>query len=47
MKYIKHKYISARDLVLQAQGSKRFFKFITLPELKIFKTIGFIFSVFL
>jgi len=47
MKYISHKYISARDLVLQAQGSKRFFKFITLPELKIFKTVGFIISILL
>jgi len=47
MNFLRHKYINTRELVLQAQGSKRFFKFITLPELKIFKTIGFIISVLL
>jgi hypothetical protein len=47
MKYIKHKYINTREMVLQAQGSKRFFRFITLPELKIFKTLGFVISILL
>ena len=47
MNFIKCKYINAREAVLQANGSKKVFRFITLPELKIFKTLGFVISILL
>ena len=45
MKYIKDKYAICRGKVLANEGCKRFFKFVTLPELKICKTIGFILTI--
>ena len=45
MKYIKNKYTIYRGKVLANEGCKKFFKFATLPELKIFKTLGFILTI--
>ncbi len=45
MNYVKHKYSQARGYILAKDGCKRFFKFASLPELKVCKTIGFILSV--
>jgi hypothetical protein len=45
MKYIKYKYITYRGELLGNESCKKFFKFVTLPELKIFKTLGFILTI--
>lgn len=45
MKYITDKYALYRGKVLSQAGCKKFFKFATLPELKIFKTVGFILTI--
>ena len=45
MKYITDKYALYREKVLAREGCKKFFKFVTLPELKIFKTLGFILTI--
>jgi len=45
MKYIKDKYSLYRGRLLAKEGCKKFFKFVTLPELKIFKTLGFILTI--
>ena len=45
MKYIKNKYTIYRGKVLANKGCKKFFKIVTLPELKIFKTLGFILTI--
>ena len=45
MKYIKDKYALYRGRLLAREGCQRFFKFATLPELKIFKTLGFILTI--
>ena len=45
MKYIMSKYSSLREKVLAKNSCQRFFKFVTLPELKIFKTLGFIATI--
>ena len=47
MKYIRNKYTLARSVVLSKNGCKKFFKFASLPELKICKTAGFIASILL
>jgi hypothetical protein len=45
MKYFISKYSVLREKVLARSGCQRFFKFVTLPELKIFKTLGFIATI--
>ncbi len=45
MKYITDKYVVYRGKLLSQEGCKKFFKFVTLPELKIFKTLGFILTI--
>ena len=45
MKYVTDKYAFYREKVLARKGCQKFFKFATLPELKIFKTLGFILTI--
>lgn len=45
MKYLTNKYTVYRGKLLSQQGCKKFFQFVTLPELKVFKTIGFILTI--
>lgn len=45
MKYIISKYGGLRENILAKSSCQRFFKFVTLPELKIFKTLGFIATI--
>ena len=45
MKYVTDKYALYREKVLARKGCQKFFKFVTLPELKIFKTLGFILTI--
>ncbi|GEM_PF-3591303 len=45
MKYLTSKYTSYRGKLLSQKKCQKFFQFVTLPELKIFKTIGFILTI--
>ena len=45
MKYIMSKYGVLREKILARSSCQRFFKFVTLPEFKIFKTLGFIATI--
>ncbi len=45
MKYIMSKYSGLRENVLARNSCQRFFKFVTLPELKFLKTLGFIATI--
>ncbi len=45
MKYLTTKYTAYRAKFLSQEKSKKFFQFITLPELKFFKTIGFVLTI--
>ena len=45
MKYLTTKYTAYRAKLLSQEKSKKFFQFVTLPELKFFKTIGFVLTI--
>ena len=45
MKYLTSKYTIYMCKLLSQKKCQKFFQFVTLPELKIFKTIGFILTI--